>query len=590
MCGITGFIDKKNKFSVKQKISIIGSMLDSIEHRGRDSRGFCIENGFVIGHYRLSILDTSSAGNQPFFSPNKDVVLSYNGEIYNFLEINEALKKDFKFKSVCDTETLLHAYEKWGIAALSRLSGMFAFALHDKNIGKFFLAVDRFGIKPLYYLDNEDFLIFSSEIKAILKFPEIKIEINSGVIAEQLLFRSISGSETLIKSIKKLEPAHYLELNIKTQKSKEKKYYRIRKQSINEGDIKKDICNLLVKSIGDHLIADVPVGLQLSGGVDSSLVAALATQIKKENFHTFSIGLKRAGWNEFKYSRLVAKKFNTKHHELYFNEDDFCRLLPILTYHLDEPINHPHSIPMYILSRYARNKVKVLISGEGADEVFFGYKRYLSLIKDRKLNEDKIIRSNQFLNNSEAEGVFLGEFKRVYKNRKKIISKHINLFDKLFNYDMATYLPPLLLRQDKMGMAANIENRVPFLDKKIVEYGYSLPIKYKLTKKETKVILKKFAEQFLPRELIYRPKVGFGLPISSWLKNNSGLGRYLDIFLKPIVSRSFLNYNYINKAISDHKSGKKDNGQLLWILISLEIWMQIFIDGKDYKKIYAERN
>lgn len=586
MCGITGFVDKKNKFARKQRISIIESMLDSIEHRGRDDKGFYADGKIVIGHCRLSILDTSQAGKQPFFSLKKDKVLSYNGEIYNFLKLNEILKNDYKFKSSCDTETLLHAYEKWGIDSLIKLKGMFAFSLYDKNINSFFLAIDRFGIKPLYYLDNDEFFVFSSEIKAILKFPSVKVKINENVIGEQLLYRSISGGLTLIKNIKKLEPAHYFKLNIKTGKKKIKKYYSVKKRLIQEKSIKKDIVNLLFKSVGEHLIADVPVGLQLSGGVDSSLIAAIATQIKKQRFHTFSIGLKMAGWNEFKYSRQVAKKFKTKHHELYFNEKDFCELLPVLTYYLDEPINHPHSIPMYILSKYARDKVKVLISGEGADEVFFGYKRYAILFKDNSLNEKKIIESSQFLKISEAKKVFRGQLKNLYSFRKKITIKYKNLFDKLFYYDMATYLPPLLLRQDKMGMAANIENRVPFLDHEIVEYGYSLPLKYKLAKNETKKIIKEVAAQFFPKELVYRAKIGFGLPISSWLKNSNGLGKYLIFFSGQMAKRLFLDYNYINKVIAEHKSGEKDHGQLLWILISLEIWLQIFIDSKDYKTIY----
>jgi asparagine synthase (glutamine-hydrolysing) len=344
------------------------------------------------------------------------------------------------------------------------------------------------------------------------------------------------------------------------------------------------ILELINGSVKEHLIADVPVGLQLSGGVDSSLVASLAAKISRGNFHSFSIGLQDSTWNEFKYSQAVAKKIRSKHHQLIFTEKQFCSLLPKLTYHLDEPMDHSHSIPMYLLSKYARKKVKILLSGEGADEIFGGYKKYRKIIPG--ITDREIINLTSFGDRKVLKQVTKINFRDRFPERERILKncRGCQPFDKLSVFDQKVYLISMLVRQDKMGMAANIENRVPFLDHELVEAAFSLPLNEKIKDNETKLILKKLAEKFVPKECIYREKVGFGQPVSQWLKNPGGLGKYLRLFRNR--KRNFFNYRELDKIISEHKNGICDHGQTLWILINLELWHRIFIDGADYNKIW----
>lgn len=591
MCGIAGFIDKKNKFSAAEKNKLAEKMIKTMRHRGRDDEGFYVKGKVCLAHARLSILDLSPAGHQPFFSADKKIALTFNGEIYNFLELNKELEKNYKFKTACDTETLMNAYREWGTDALNRLKGMWALAVYDRNQNVLDLAIDRFGIKPLYYFNDENIFAFASEIKTLLCIPSVKACLNKKYLSEYLLYRYITGEQTLFKGIRQFNPGQRIRYDLKTGALKSRLYYEPKKIKLprNEHDLKKEFLGIINKSVSQHLLSDAPLGLQLSGGVDSSLIAALSSGQKKKNFHSFSIGLKRPGWNEFKYSRLVAKKLKTIHHELYFTEQDFCELLPKLTYQMDEPINHLHSVPMYILSRAARKHVKVLMSGEGADEIFFGYKRYKKIAAKRKINEQELIDLARFGDSAALRKITKADFSKANERRSKIIKNIQGNYEKLFKLEMLAYLVPMLLRQDKMGMAANIENRVPYLDHKLVEFAYSLPPALKLTKNEAKIFLKKIALNFLPREIAYRPKIGFGLPQSDWLRNKKGLGRYLRFFTDQIVTpRDFINYPELQKIIKEHQTKTADHGQLLWIFISLEIWLRIFIDGRDYKKIWKD--
>ena len=593
MCGIAGFIDKQNQLNQANKQKIIKQMMQKLEHRGQDDVGFFIKNNIVLGHARLSILDLTKRGHQPFLSADKKIVLTYNGEIYNFLELNKILAKKYSFKTTSDTETLMNGYQEWNLKSLNKFKGMFAFGIYDQLNKTLTLAVDRFGIKPLYYINNNNFFAFASEIKALFCLPGVKAELNTDALGEYLLYRCTAGADTLFQKIKRLCPAQCLQYNVKTDKTKMVVYYQPRKIALpaDQEKLTKKFLNILHASTEQHLLADAPLGLQLSGGVDSSLIAALATQIKQKNFHSFSIGLKRPGWNEFKYSRLVAKKLHTIHHELYFTEDDFCRLLPQLTYHLDKPMNHLHSVPMYLLAKYARRYVKVLMSGEGADEIFFGYRRYQKITNAKHISDKLLIQSSQFADKKIMSKIVNVDFEPSIVKRQRLITNLTNPYDKLFKLEMLTYLVPLLIRQDKMGMAANIENRVPFLDHNLVEFAYSLPLKLKLSKNDTKIFLKKIATKFLPRQIVWRPKVGFGLPQNEWLRHKNGLGEYLKFFTTNIqTKRHFINYSELQTIITEHQTKKADHSQLLWILIALEIWLQIFIDRRPYQDIWPGLN
>lgn len=581
MCGIIGFIDKKNVLSVKDRQRIGRKMLQKIRHRGKDSFGFYYTDNIIIGHNRLAIIDTSEKASQPFFNKKKTLVMSYNGEIFNHLELRKILKNK-KYKSASDTETLMHLYEKFGNKSFGLLRGMFVASFYnttDKNIT---LAVDQFGIKPLYFLDTPDWFAWSSEDKVFSLLPRFKMSINKSRFLEYGIFRNIADSETLFESIKKLLPGEILTYDTRQDLIKINLY----KTKIIST---KNIDELLHKSVYEHLLSDVPIGLQLSGGVDSGLISALASkQLKQKNIHSFSIGLSDSNWNEFKYSRLISNLLKTRHHQIIFTQLEFCKLLPIATYHLDEPVSYPNTIPMMILAKKARKYVKVLLSGEGGDEIFGGYLRYNRLI-EKGINSSSLLFSNSFCEQKQIRSVINISKKNNLLERKLLVKKLSACTPayKLSTYDIKTFLPSLLLRQDKMGMASNLENRFPFLDSRLVVSALSLADKDKATSTETKIFLKKIATKYLPEEIVYREKCGFGLPISDWLRDKKGFGKYFTLFTNPKIKRSYFDYEQISKLIIEHLNEKKDNSEILWVLINLEIWTKIFIDNENQKNIWG---
>ena len=592
MCGITGFVDKKGKLSQEEKNKLLEKMLASIRHRGNDGAGVYVHGSVAIAHARLSIIDLSKTADQPMQNDNDDIVLSFNGELYDHQNIRKELEKKHKFHtSHSDTETLLRAYEEWGEDCVGKFRGMFAFSVYDLIREHIFLAVDRFGIKPLYYVDTQDWFAWSSEIKSLLLLPGVTRDMNNEVLGEHMIFRSIAGPQTLFKNIYKILPGESLRYIIKDNSVVKKTYWRLNEYKFlfASSDRQAEITRLLKRSVAEHMLADVPVGVQLSGGVDSSLISALVKQVipKDQELHSFSIGLSEPEWNEFPHSRLVAKMLGTVHHEIIFTEEDFCRSLPIATYHLDEPINHSHSVPMMLLAEYAAKHVKVLMSGEGADEVFGGYRRYVDLLNSNPTLES-IMLSSAFSQEKSVQPFMSGIFNADLSFRGRLLNdmKSDDPYYQVAIYDLATYVTPLLLRQDKMGMRSTLENRVPFLDHDLVLSGLHLNDYEKIERGEAKALLKKIASEFLPNEIIYRPKVGFGQPISAWLRNENGLGRYLRLLSAPKIERSFFNYVAINSVINAHLSGVEDNSGALWTLLNLELWMQIFFDGKSPESIW----
>jgi len=595
MCGIAGFIDKKNILSAEEKSSLAERMQKILEHRGKDGKGMYIWGNIALVHTRLSIIDLSDKASQPFSSEDGNEVIVFSGEIYNHEDLRKILSEEFSFKSKSDTESIIYSYKKWGKKFLNKMEGMWAFALLDKNKEKITLSIDPFGIKPLYYIDTPEWFAFASELKALLLIPGIEPKLNYDSLPEYLIYRSIAGEKTLLKDIYKLNPAEQIIFDIKNKSIQKCYYWKLKKKPIKElsvGNLKRKATNLLKKSVEKHLISDAPIGLQLSGGVDSSMICAMAAK-KHPSLHSFSIGLKEKGWNEFFFSDIVAKKLKTRHHKIIFNERQFAELLPFLIYHLDEPINHPHSVPMFMLAKKARCFVKVLLSGEGADEIFGGYKRYEKIINE-KLDEKSAVRLSGFGNENTLKQVANLDFTKVDKERRTILMslKGKDIFDKISFLDIKTYLPPLLLRQDKMGMAANTENRVPFLYRPLVQFAFSLPKSLKIMKKGKKVLtkpfLKEIASGFAPNEVVFRNKIGFGLPISKWLRNKKGLGRYLKLLTEK--RRDYLNCLNLKKIIKEHLSGKKDYGQELWILINLEIWTRIFLENENLNTLFSRKN
>jgi len=572
MCGIAGFIDKTGGLNQKRRNLIVRNMLRLIKHRGGDAVGIKDCSNISIGHTRLSIVDSKSRANQPF--SDTDSALSFNGEIYNHIELrNKYLKR--KMISYSDTATLFGLLHVLPIKkVLSIIHGMYAFSFLDKKKGLLSLTLDKFGIKPLYYVDTPDYFAWASEIKAFKALPRFTFEFNEKHLKEYLIFRYIAGEETLFRNIHKLQAGEYLAYSLKNGLLNKQKYYDLNEATKNIREFSEKI---LEESIRSHLMSDIPVGVQLSGGIDSSLVALFAQRHSKNKLHTFSIGLKDKKWNEFKYSDFVSKLLKTNHHKIIFSKRDYIRLFSKITYHLDEPIIHPNTVPMYILAKKAREYTKVLLTGEGADEIFYGYNRYF----ESRLASDKDIYISNSFNNPRLVSKIIKNQKLTFSEREKILktSHQIKKRDgRVSYYDVYTYLPHVLLRQDKAGMAGNIENRVPFLYEPVVEQAFNL--KTRTVVFGGKTPLKKIAMKYFPTDFVLRRKCGFGLPVSSWLKDKEAFLPYLFVAKRHILIKKYFIKNEINKLIQEHLSGERDHSGILFSIISLVVWYNIFIKNQ----------
>lgn len=578
MCGVIGFVDKKKQLSVSERKALMNKMLDEIIHRGRDASGIYEDNGVVIGHNRLAILDVSEKANQPLSTEDGNLIISYNGEIFNHLEIRESA---VRYLTSSDTETFLHAYETHNKKAFESIRGMFAVSFYEPLSNKITLSVDSFGIKPLYYLNTEDWFAWSSELKSFKHLEGFNLSINKERLFEYGVFRVIAGSETMLKGVCKLMPSEIIEYDTNSDSIICDTY-----RSASEVN-KDNLEELLIQSVSEHILSDVPIGFQLSGGVDSSLISVIAKKVlKQKKVHSFSIGLDDPKWNEFEYSREVSKLLGTTHHEIIFDQDYFCKNYPLATYHLDEPVAYPNTVPIMLLSKTASNYVKVLLSGEGADELFGGYSRYRKFLS--KNGRESIVYSNSFSTEIDVHQFF--EIDNTKIEHRELIVDDVNeksVMKKLGNYDLRTFLPSLLLRQDKMGMASTVENRFPFLDPRLANFALSLPDSQKVNDSESKIILKNLAGKYLPSNIVFRKKCGFGLPISEWLRDAEGLGRYLKFFTDPKIKRSYLNYQNIGRCIDEHLKRENDNSEIIWILLSLELWVRIFIDDENPEEIWS---
>lgn len=563
MCGIAGFIDKRKTSPQKEREYIVKVMLDLMKYRGGDAYGIVSADNTTVGHTRLSIVDLSTRGDQPF--SDKNSILSFNGEIYNHKTLRRKYLSHTKIRSGSDTATLFGLLGKYPIkSVLKKIQGMFAFSFLDVNKNELILTLDRFAIKPLYYIDTPEYFAWASEIKAFKALPKFKFQINESSFGEYLVFRYVAGSSTLFKNIYKLQAGEYLTYYLKKNITKVKNYYLLRKTSDNPTKLE----NIISSSTKDHLMGDIDAGVQLSGGLDSALIAFFAQRFSKKKLHTFSIGLRDDDWNEFHYSDMVAKKLGTKHHKIIFSKESFARLLPKVIFHLDEPLVHPNTVPMYILAKKARKYTKVLLTGEGADEVFYGYNRYFRESKG-------VIFSNAFNDPRLISRIFKGKISVANRKRLLLDAHKLSKEDRESFYDIYTYLPHVLLRQDKAGMAANIENRVPFLYTSVVEKGFNS--KTKIGRLGGKTQIKEIALKYFSEALVLREKCGFGLPISDWLRDGNVLLPYLsDLAKHPVIKKYFITVA-IKQLIREHLSKEKDNSSILFTLICLSIWYDVFI-------------
>ena len=626
MCGINGIALREGRVDERRLVA----MRDVLEHRGPDDAGVYIDGNVGLGHRRLSIVDVAG-GIQPM--KRGDATIVFNGEIYDHRESRKVLAADgVDFTTTSDTETILALYERYGRDVQEHLRGMFAFAIWDKAKQSLLIARDRLGVKPLYYVhDGKGDLYFASEIKALFAAGAIKAEVNFAAVQDQFANHGTCGGETLFAGVKRLKPGHTLEW--KNGKVEIREYWDLafepKLSRASERDFVEEWCEMFREAVEMRLMADVPLGMFLSGGIDSSAIAGVMSQLADEPIKTFSVAFDDPNANEHHYARLVADKFKTDHHETIVSPDDFFEALPRLVWHDDEPLGFLASVPLYFVSKLAAEHVKVVLTGEGSDETLAGYGRYAKALKlleigeryeavtpafirgavrggvaalpsglGRKLGRTFLARDadieNLFFDNfavfpkREQTRLFSHEARErfglagAYDEHERLLAKTdaADTLDKLLYADTKTYLHELLMKQDQMSMAASIESRVPFLDHKLVEFSARLPREMKLRGATTKWILREAMAGILPQEILTRPKMGFPVPLGKWLRTTHR--HIVDEYVlgTRAAARRIFDREYVASLVARHAAGENAD-EKLWALINFEVWARTFIDGEN---------
>jgi asparagine synthase (glutamine-hydrolysing) len=602
-------------------------MIDVLRHRGPDGDGIYSGHHIVFGHVRLSIIDIADS-KQPLSNEDGSVWVTYNGEIYNYRELRKKLVSlGHRFKTNGDTETLVHLYEEYGPEMVNHLIGMFAFAIWDSRNQLLLLVRDRMGIKPLYYWRRGDELVFGSEPKAILQHPRVDCRPSNEGIWHYLTYRSVPSPGTLFEGITKLRPGYMLLL--RRTECIEKCYWDIplypeHAKVTGRGrnalrTVEEQVESLLLQSVRRRLISDVPLGAFLSGGVDSSLIVAMMSKLTNAPVKTYSVGFRNFASSELEYARVIATKYQTDHHELVLEEDCFAEHLEKLTWLRDSPLSEPADVPLYLLASMARKDVKVLLSGEGSDEIFAGYPKYaydflspvLSLIPMglTRLLVDRLparFRRVEIAIKSLSEpdcAERWAQWFSPFTTREKFTltsmtnswsnpsSRYVeqagdcSMLDKMLYTDCKIWLPDNLLdRGDRMTMGASVEGRVPFLDHELVEFAFSLPANVKVRGFARKWLIKRIAEKYLPRHIIYRRKVGFSVPLAQWFRGKLRSMCYDYICQRTGLFSEVLVHKQLEKILDDHCAGRKDNALKIWTLLGLSLWAGAFCSGKGPSK------
>ena len=598
MCGITGFIDKK----ITNKDKVIKDMADIIKHRGPDSEGYYIDTDIAIGFRRLSIIDLEN-GNEPIYNEDKTKLITFNGEIYNYKYLKEDLiEKGYIFTTNTDTEVILHGYEEYKEDILPMLRGMFSFIIYDIKKKELFGARDFYGIKPFYYYHKGKTFMFSSEIKSFLANPNFEKELNKDMLEKYLSFQYSVTEETFFKHVYKLPQGHYFKY--KNDTITIKKYYELELENNNNSleSNKTKLNDLINDSIKVHKISDVPVGSFLSSGVDSSLITKLSGVNK-----SFTVGFENKKYSELDNAKNLANKLQIENINKKITKKEFFDIFPLVEYYMDEPLADPSAVALYFLCNIASESVKVILSGEGADEIFGGYNIYhepYSLswynyipypirkvigllaypLKDKK-GFNFLIRRSKTLEESYIGNAFIfdtNEIKKIlayppsnktYKDITKPYYNKIKKYDKVSKMqyiDLNLWLPnDILLKADKMSMANSIELRVPYLDRIVVDYAKTIPTKYKIKNNQTKYLFRQVANEYLDKEIANKKKLGFPIPIREWIKDNDIYNKIKDTFKQ---GQEFFNTKEIIKLLEEHIEGKKDNSRKIWTIYSFLIW------------------
>lgn len=612
MCGFIGYINGTNVIDHHQTIE---NMMNTIIHRGPDSGGIHTDDKVTLGFRRLSIIDLSDVANQPLYSADGNIVLVFNGEIYNFQELREDLiQKGHPFKTKSDSEVLIYGYIEYGVDFVKKLRGMFAFSIWDKNKDEMFIARDGFGIKPLYFTNHttDNTIIFGSEIKSFLPHPSFIKELNKDAIRPYLTFQYSSMNETFFKGVFKLPPAHYM--IIKDGKITKMERYWDKKFNPKENSLEhyvNEIQETMKESVAVHQISDVKVGAFLSGGIDSSYVTALQRPNK-----TFSVGFKdyESMFNETTHSKELCDILGIENESKYITAEECFEALPTIQYHMDEPQSNPSSVPLYFLCELASKDVTVVLSGEGADEIFGGYEWYQSSKKmdtyekvpfglrkvirgiAEKMPKNKV--SNFLIKGGQTvEERFIGEavvwdeddafnvLKPEYRNGPTVRSITKSIYaevpdhddvSKMQYLDLNLWMPgDILLKADRMSMAHSLELRVPFLDKEVMELAKNIPSKYRVNEMDTKYALRQAAHAELPEEWAKRKKLGFPVPIRHWLKEEKYYNLVKDMF-QADFTHEFFDVNQLVGYLDEHYTGKANRARYIWTVYVFLVWYKRF--------------
>jgi len=610
-------------------------MRDVITHRGPDEAGIFIDGRVALGHRRLSIVDVA-AGHQPMTNEDGSLQITYNGEIYNHTDYRSELEnRGHIYNTHCDTETILHLYEEHGSRCVDYLRGMFAFAIWDAHKRELFIARDRLGVKPLYYAHTDDgSLYFASEMKALFQSGGVKPELNFNALPDYLANHAPSGEDTLYRGVRRLLPGHTLiwrDGAIEISKYWDVSFQKTQDEKRSDSDFIAEWAEMFRTSVRLRLMADVPLGMFLSGGIDSSAIAAVMSGMVDDPIKTFSVAFAEREANELAYARIVAQAYKTNHHEVVVSPEEFFQALPRLVWHEDEPLAHPSSVALYFVSLLASQHVKVVLTGEGSDELLAGYGRYRKTILNLSMGKiyrsfapsiirdavkggvkglptsrvrQKLLRS--FLNvTPDIESIYFDNFAVFplamqsdlltdeareqigpldpYAGVREALEQtdaH-SLLDRLLYADIKTYLHELLMKQDQMSMATSVESRVPFLDHKLVEFTCSLPERLKLRGGTTKYILREAMKGVLPEPILARSKMGFPVPIGAWFRGayKSVVDEY--VLSERAVRRGIFNPEFVSSIVKRHQSGSENHDERLWALVNFEIWQRQFFDEEN---------
>ena len=634
MCGIAGIV--MNDPLARVETERLARMRDVLAHRGPDGEGLVADGPAGLAHRRLAIIDPQG-GRQPLSDETGAVWLACNGEIYNHAGLRRELEeKGHRFRTASDNEVIVHLYEEHEDRCVERLRGMFAFALWDRRRSRLLLARDRLGIKPLYYAEGQDALLFGSEIKSILASGSITAAFDESVLPEYLATRFVSGEETFYRGIRKLLPGHLLTWT-PGGPARPRRYWTIPDPQEGEGTTLEEAARglrlRLEEVVRAHLMSDVPVGLFLSGGLDSSGLALLMAGAGAGTFPTFSVGFDDQETSELAYARLAAQAARSEHRHVTVRPEQFFAILPRLVWHEDEPIAFTSSVPLYFVSRLAAAHVKVVLTGEGADELFLGYNRYRVTAWNERLAETYWRLVPSTLRGSTgrlihglprglrryAERTFLAHdpgprdlFCENFAVFPSFVQRHLlrhpeladehdphagvlrayqaargDPLDRMSRADLQTYLVELLMKQDQMSMAASIESRVPYLDHELVEYAAALPARFKLRGWRTKAVLRAALRDLVPRPILTRRKMGFPVPLGRWLRE-----RHWEVVREFVLSpraanRGLFEPAFVRALAHEHRNGTSDHGDRLWLLVNLEIWQRLAIDGDPIESIRA---